>query len=132
MSKPVLGVTCAVIEKDGLILAVQRKSGGHLSLKWEFPGGKTEPGETPEDCIVREIREELNLTIRIIRKGPLVDHDYGPVLIRMQSYLCGILEGDLVLTDHADFLWLLPEHLSGLDWAAADLPVVGWVKAGCN
>jgi len=132
MSKPVLDVTCAVIEKDGLILAVQRKPGGHLSLKWEFPGGKTESGETPEDCIVREIREELNLTIRIIRKGPLVDHDYGPVLIRMQSFLCGILEGDLVLTDHTAYLWSDPSGLAGLDWAAADLPVVRWVMAGSN
>lgn len=128
MTKPTLLVTCAIIERGGLILAVQRKAGKHLSLKWEFPGGKIEKGETPEACVIREIKEELNLEIGILSEGPEVRHDYSGAIIEMKSFRCQILDGLIELNEHENFIWLKPSELHTLDWAEADLPLVRWME----
>jgi len=120
---PRLEVVAAVIELDGRILCAQRKAGGELSLKWEFPGGKVEPGETRERALEREIDEELGLRIRT---GPLlltVRHRYAAFAVTMHAYRATILEGQPELREHPAIRWLRPDELDTLDWAPADVPV---------
>lgn len=119
-----LEVTCAIIIKDNLILATQRSASMNLPLKWEFPGGKIESGEDARDCIAREIREELNIGIRIIDALPPVEHDYGKFQIRLIPFVAAYVSGEIALKEHAQYIWSHLDELDTLDWAAADVPVV--------
>lgn len=113
-------VTCAIIKKGDKILAARRAHRMHLAGKWEFPGGKIEPGETAEECIAREIFEELNIRIRPLKKLIAVEHHYPDKSIRLIPFLCEILEGGIVLSEHAEFKWINPNEIKTLNWAAAD------------
>ena len=118
-------VSCALItRKGGEILVTQRGESMSLPMKWEFPGGKVEIGETAEDCIVREIAEELG--VEIVVCGRMTAHLYGEgnKAIRLIPFRCEITGGEINLAEHAAFLWLLPGQLGALDWAPADLPVL--------
>lgn len=118
-------VCCALITgHNGKVLVTQRSSVMRLPLKWEFPGGKLEPGETEEECIVREIREELGITVGIIKRLPSAVYDDGKQTINLIPFECFIVKGEILLAEHVAFLWLGPEELNNLDWAEADLPVV--------
>lgn len=118
-------VTCAVIiREDGRVLVTQRGDQMKLPLKMEFPGGKIEPGETAEACLIREIFEELEIDIAIVGRLPSNDHDYPDFSIRLHPFVCRITEGNIVLKEHAAYFWLDKNELNGLDWAAADVPVV--------
>ncbi|MDN3670711.1 (deoxy)nucleoside triphosphate pyrophosphohydrolase [Echinicola jeungdonensis] len=119
-----IAVTCALIIKDGLVLAVQRGTKMKMPLKWEFPGGKMENGESEQSCLAREIKEELNLEIEIGDKLSEVVYDYPDFTIRLIPYICRIQSGELVLTEHRSHQWLEKEELLDLDWAEADLPIV--------
>lgn len=120
-----IDVSCAlIINHSGQVLVAQRSPGMHLPLKWEFPGGKVEPGETAEDCLIREIREELGVEIKIVKKMAAAVHDQGMQVIRLIPFQCTLVNGEVKLTEHAAFLWLDPAELNTLDWAEADLPVV--------
>ena len=118
-------VVCAVIERDGRVLVAQRPAHKHLPLKWEFPGGKVEPGEAPEAAIVREIREELACDILITRALPRFTHAYA-VVIEMIPFLCHLAPGGCEprALEHVALQWMLPVELNTLDLAAADQPVV--------
>ncbi len=119
-----LEVVAAIIERDGLILCAQRKAGGELSKKWEFPGGKVEAGETHHQALVREIDEELGINIKA---GPLfmaVDYQYADFSITMHCYLATILEGQPAVREHLAIQWLRSDELRKLDWAPADMPIV--------
>lgn len=121
----VVEVTCAIIENEGKVLAVQR--GEHMSLayKWEFPGGKVEEGETHWQCLLREIKEELNVEIDIWEKLPNSDHEHEERTIRLIPFICSLLRGEQVaLTEHNALKWLTPAELNSLDWATADLKVI--------
>jgi 8-oxo-dGTP diphosphatase len=119
-------VVCALIERDGLVLVAQRPANKHLPLKWEFPGGKVEPGESPESAIVREIKEELGCDIVLVRALPTFDHDYVAVTIAMIPFVCCLTPAspEPQLNEHMALQWVKPEALSAIDLAAADLPVV--------
>ena len=119
-----LKVTCAIILHQNKILATQRGPGMKLAGKWEFPGGKVEAGESEEACLQREIFEELNIQISISQRLKSYIHDYGDFQIELIPFLADYVSGELTLREHAKFLWLLPEELKSLDWAAADIPVV--------
>ncbi len=120
-----IDVSCAlIISQDGRILVTQRSRIMHLPLKWEFPGGKVEPGESAEACLHREILEELGVEIEIIKRMAASIYDQGTRLIRLIPFQCILAQGEIQLTEHAAFLWMLPEGLKNLDWAAADIPVV--------
>ena len=119
-----LHVTCAIIEKDGAVLATQRSAAMSLPLKWEFPGGKIRPNELPTDCLRRELVEELGLNINIGAALPPHTHCYQTVTVTLYPFICTIESGEITLHEHAAFAWLPPEELHALDWAEADLPVI--------
>jgi 8-oxo-dGTP diphosphatase len=119
-------VTAAVIVSDGKMLCVQRGENKlkYISKKWEFPGGKVEVGEALEDTIKREIAEELHLHIAVREFLIQVNHQYPDFNLKMDTFVCEIVGGELALTEHIDYKWLGKEELSALDWAAADVPIV--------
>ena len=117
-------VTCAIIHFDHKVLAVQRSELMSLPLKWEFPGGKIEPGENEEECIKREIFEELNIHIKIERKLTPVLHQYPNFKINLIPFITEYVSGDLILKEHSDHVLVDKEELYRLDWAEADLPVL--------
>jgi len=118
-------VACAVITNDkGEVLAVQRSEQMKLPLKWEFAGGKFEHGETAEECLVREINEELGVVIYIENNFGSYPYSYPEQDIVLHAFLCKIISGEILLKEHIDLLWLKPNQLLNLDWAEADLPIV--------
>ncbi len=123
-SKKHLHVTCAVIKREGLILSAQRSEAMSMPLKWEFPGGKIKEGESREECLKREILEELGVHIAILSPLQPSTHDYPDITVTLYPFLCRIEEGVLTLHEHSDLKWSLPEELQSLDWAEADVPVV--------
>jgi mutator protein MutT len=123
---PPVPVVCAVIEREGLVLVAQRPPHKLLPLKWEFPGGKVEPGEESAAAIVREIREELGCEIRITRALASFTHDYKTVVIEMIPFVCSLVPGspEPHPHEHVAVAWVPPVGLRGYDLAAADWPVV--------
>ncbi|UFS71161.1 (deoxy)nucleoside triphosphate pyrophosphohydrolase [Geomonas sp. RF6] len=117
-------VTCAIIERDGLVLAAQRSTEMSLPLKWEFPGGKIDEGETTEECLRRELIEELG--IEVVLKDTLepVTYHYPTLAVTLYPFICAIKSGEVVLHEHAAVAWLSAGELETLDWAAADIPVL--------
>jgi 8-oxo-dGTP diphosphatase len=119
-----INVTCAIVLRYDKILATQRSEKMKLPLKWEFPGGKLEPQESEIDCIKREIKEELNIEISILRKLSESIHDYGDVKIKLIPFIAKYNSGNILLTEHKDYKWMEKQDLLTLDWAEADLPIV--------
>jgi 8-oxo-dGTP diphosphatase len=125
-------VACAIIEHDGKVLAVQRGERMNLPLKWEFPGGKIHQGESPEQCVVREVAEELGLLITVGWSLSPVSYDYPDFSVTLHPFICAIVSGDLTLHEHKAMLWLSPQELSSLDWVAADFPIISAYRANLN
>jgi len=127
---PPIPVVCAVIEQDGRVLLAQRPANKHLPLKWEFPGGKVEPGEDPAAAMVREIREELGCEVVIARALPAFIHDYQTVVIEMLPFVCTLAPNSNPPHphEHLALAWTKIEELSSYDLAAADLPVIGFYR----
>jgi len=118
-------VSCAIIINPfDQVLVTQRSALMSLPLKWEFPGGKIEEGETAEACLIREIKEELNIEIQITGSLSPNDYQYPDKLIRLIPFICRHTGGEIVLKEHADYKWLGVKDLLGLDWAEADVGVV--------
>jgi 8-oxo-dGTP diphosphatase len=118
-------VSCSIIVNSiGQVLVTQRSINMPLPLKWEFPGGKIEENETAEKCLIREIREELNIEIKITSALSPNDHQYPDKLIRLIPFICKQTGGEIILKEHADYKWLDVKDLLDLDWAEADVPVV--------
>ena len=119
-----INVTCAIIIKDGKFLVTQRSATMKLPLKWEFPGGKLEEGESEVDCIKREIKEELNIEIDVIQKMKNSIHDYGKFKINLIPFIANYISGAIILSEHANYMLLQKSELLNLDWAEADLPIL--------
>jgi 8-oxo-dGTP diphosphatase len=117
-------VLCAIINIDNKILVAQRSEKMKLPLKWEFPGGKLEENESEIDCIKREIKEELNIEIEILRRFSSSVYDYGAFKIKLIPYLANYISGEIELFEHHDYRLLDKSELLNLDWAAADIPIV--------
>ena len=117
-------VTCAIIERNGLVLAAQRSAAMSLPLKWEFPGGKINLGESPEDCLRREILEEMGIQICVGENLPTSTHQYPSFIITLYPFVCTIQSGKIVLHEHSAINWLPPGELYTLNWAEADVPVI--------
>jgi 8-oxo-dGTP diphosphatase len=125
-------VVCALIECAGTLLIAQRPTNKHLPLKWEFPGGKVEPGEDPAAAIVREIHEELGCDILITRPLTPFLHDYKTVIIEMIPFVCVLAAGspEPHPHEHVAIVWATPDRLSTYDLAAADLPAITAYRQG--
>lgn len=117
-------VTCAIIRIENKVLAVQRSEKMNLPLKWEFPGGKMEADESEEDCILREIKEELNLKIRIRKRLTPTKFSYPNINIELLPFFADYISGELILLEHKQHVLLEIKDLMSLDWAEADIPVV--------
>lgn len=119
-----IDVTCAVIRnEDNEILIVQRGEKTDHPFKWEFPGGKTTREETPEECIIREVSEELSMDIVICGNLLPVEYDYGHKQIRMIPFICDTLDELPLLAEHLAYRWLPPEDLINVDFSEADILV---------
>ena len=116
-------VVAAIIVENGRVFATQRGY-GDFKDGWEFPGGKIEAGESPEQALVREIREELDTEIRVERLLRTVEWDYPTFYLSMDCFICTIESGDLHLREHEAARWLDLEHLNDVDWLPADLQLI--------
>ena len=127
--KKVIHVAAAVIRREGKIFAT-RRGYGPWKGGWEFPGGKIEPGETPEEAVVREIREELDVPVRVEGTAGHVEYDYPEFHLSMECLYCSLPGGEPVLLEHEDARWLTPEELGSVDWLPADRILVQALAAG--
>ena len=117
-------VVCAVIYVDEKILVTQRSKKMKLPLKWEFPGGKLEKDEKEIDCIKRELKEELNIEVKVIKKLTNSIYDYSTFQINLIPYVVEYVSGEIILAEHASYKLLEKDSLNTLDWAEADLPII--------
>lgn len=116
-------VVAAIIIENDKVFATQRGY-GEFKDGWEFPGGKIEPGETPEEAIVREIKEELDTEVEVIELLDTVEYDYPNFHLSMGCFICKIKSGDLVLKEHEAAKWLTKDTLGSLEWLPADMGLV--------
>lgn len=123
MSNPIR-VVGAVFHDGERFLACRKKPGKPLEGHWEFPGGKIEPGESPEQALAREIREELNLIAEVGQKVTTTTYEYDFATIELTTFFCTLVDGDLRLTDHDDTKWVTSTEAAHLTWAPADIPAV--------
>lgn len=119
-------VVAGIIKFNNKILCTQRdvSKNEEVSFKWEFPGGKIEEGEFPEDALRREIREELNMDISIEKYFMEISYTYPTFKLKMHTYICNTASDKLELLVHKDYKWLPAEKLNTLDWAPADSPII--------
>ena len=120
-------VVAAIIIENGKVFATQRGY-GEFKDGWEFPGGKIEPSETPEEAIVREIKEELDTEVEVIELLDTVGYDYPNFHLSMGCFICKIKSGDLVLKEHEAAKWLTKDTLGSLEWLPADMGLVGEIE----
>lgn len=120
-------VVAGVLKFENKYLCVQRGPNkyDYIHHKFEFPGGKIESGESQEDALVRELNEELKITLsRVDKKITTVDHQYPDFRLIMHAYFCELNSSEITLSEHIDFRWLERHEMDSLDWAAADLPIL--------
>ena len=120
-------VSAAAIHRDGKIFATQRGYGEYKG-KWEFPGGKREEGESGEEALYREIREELDSKVKIEKLICTTDYDYPTFHLTMDVYLSTLIEGKLTLLEHEDAQWVSLDSIDDLDWLPADWSVIDEIK----
>ena len=121
-------VVAAIIRKEGRIFATQRGYGEWKDW-WEFPGGKMEPGETPEEALKREIREELSAEISVDALLCTVEYDYPKFRLTMHCYLCSLQSEALHLNEHEAARWLAADELDSVQWLPADLQILPKIRA---
>lgn len=119
-----IDVVGAVIVREGRILCARRGPAVSQAGMWEFPGGKVERGEQPRDALVREIREELGCLVQVGPRVTTTAHPYDFGVVSLTTYVCTILDGEPVPTEHAEIRWVAPTALPDLVWAPADVPAV--------
>lgn len=123
----IVNVVAAVIKKGNMIFATQRGY-GEFKGGWEFPGGKVEEGESPEDALVREIKEELDTVISVEKYLHTIEYDYPTFHLSMQCYLCSVISGELTLKEHEAAKWLTKEYLNSVEWLPADIELISIIK----
>ncbi|MBU1019943.1 MAG: 8-oxo-dGTP diphosphatase MutT [Firmicutes bacterium] len=117
-------VAAIFINERSEVFCARRKNYGDLALKWEFPGGKIEAGESHIEALEREIKEELEVNISVTQFFMTVDHDYDRFSLQLHTYFCSLHTEDFYLSEHEECAWVHISQLGNLDWAEADLPIV--------
>ena len=120
-------VVAAIIIHENKIFATQRGY-GEFKDGWEFPGGKIEPGETPQEALVREIKEELDIEIEVKDFLETVEYDYPDFHLSMDCFFCSIRSGEMVLKEHEAAKWLTAEKLDSVDWLPADQGLIEGIR----
>lgn len=120
-------VVAAIIRREDRIFTTQRGY-GEFKGGWEFPGGKMEDGETPQQALVREIKEELDTDIHVNELFDTVEYDYPNFHLIMHCFLCSIISGDLVLKEHEEAKWLTKDKLNDVNWLPADRALIDKIK----
>ena len=120
----VAAIIKSINEKGAPIIFATQRAHGTFAGGWEFPGGKMEPGETPEEALKREIREELDTEISVDSLLETVEYDYPEFHLSMKCYWCSVVSGDLVLKEHAEARWLSKEELFDEEWLPADIELI--------
>ena len=125
-----LVAACALVDVDGRVLMCQRPEGKALAGLWEFPGGKLEPGETPEACLIRELKEELGIEVAAACLAPFVfaSHSYEAFHLLMPLYLCRRWEGTPRPLEHPQLRWVRPSQMGDLPMPPADAPLVAYLR----
>jgi len=128
--KTVLVAACALVDTDGRVLIAQRPAGKQLAGLWEFPGGKVEPGETPEACLIRELDEELGIAVTHACLAPFVfaSHTYQTFHLLMPLFLCRRWEGFVTAREHEALAWVRPEKMDDYPMPPADKPLAAWLR----
>lgn len=126
----VLVAAAALVDVDGRVLICQRPEGKTLAGLWEFPGGKIEPGETPEACLIRELEEELGIQVARACLAPFVfaSHEYETFHLLMPLYLLRRWDGQVQNREHKAMAWVKPNQLSDYPMPPADEPLVAWLR----
>ena len=126
----VLVVAVALIDVDGRVLIAKRPQGKTLAGLWEFPGGKVEPGERPEQALIRELKEELDIDVKESCLAPFVfaSHAYDSFHLLMPLYLCRRWDGVVAAREHDALAWVKPNKLSDYPMPPADEPLVAWLR----
>jgi len=117
-------VSCAIIIRDTKILAVQRGPESSHPWKWEFPGGKIHRDETAAQCVIREIDEELKFRIEVLLQLETIEFDYGIKQIRLIPFICKIISGEIILTEHVAKSWFDLDQWQTIDWSGADRKLI--------
>lgn len=125
-----IDVTAAIIRNGDKVLICQRPIGKSCELLWEFPGGKTEPGETDEQCLIRECQEELDITIKVLSMFSEVTFDYPQRTVHINFYICEIVDGILQKKEHNDIRWASPDQFDKFDFCPADNEVISRIENG--
>jgi len=121
---PTIAVVCAVIKQDNKYFIAQRSATMKMPLKWEFPGGKVEAGETNAHAIIREIKEEFDIDIEVVQEYPYYLHDYPAFILKLTPLEVAITGGELILKEHAAYKWVSVEALSSFDFSEGDVKIV--------
>ena len=122
-----LNVVAAIIKKDNKILATKRGYGEFINM-WEFPGGKIESNETEEEALIREIKEELDCTIKPTKFALDLEYQYPTFYLKMSCYEAEITKGTPKLLEHNDAKWLSKDQLNTLNWIPADIKIIDYLK----
>ena len=121
-------VTAAIIEKEGKILIAKRKAGDDLFAGlWEFPGGKIEEGETPEECIARELKEELDIEVKVGKLISSNKHKYPHGIFDLLAYRIKHISGAMILNDHDEIKWVTVDEMSNFEFPPADIPIITYL-----
>lgn len=121
---------CVIVDVDGRVLIARRPEGKAMGGLWEFPGGKVEPGETPEDCLIRELAEELGINVNKSCLAPLTfaSHSYPDFHLLMPLYVCRRWDGTIRPIEHSELRWVKPAELKSFDMPPADEPVASFLQ----
>ena len=121
-------VVAGAIVKDGKVFAAQRGNKGKTAFKFEFPGGKIEPGETPEQALARELREELSIKVEVHELITSIVDEYEDVVLHIDTYRCSLISGIPILSEHIAMAWSNKEELDKLEFSSADKPTLEKIK----